>query len=195
MDPKKRTTILALVFLTILLGVVSVIITIQVRRNSAPDDSQAALIDETIAKFAGLTCEEVFAENENYAEIGGFQNIVDTLEFTGTLPEYPLNCSAETISGQKLNLGVELSEGIFENDEIISGYGLGAVTDTDSVGDFTFFVTQDNPTNRCVTVLLSSIEDFKVGVFEITENEERVVDCTKYSEDIRTFVNNFATNL
>ncbi len=195
MDPKKRTTILALVFLTILLGVVSVIITIQVRRNAAPDDSQAALLNETIAKFAGLTCEEVYAENESYAEIGGFQNIVNNLEFTGTLPEFPVNCSAETLSGQQLNLSVELFEGVFENDVLIAGYGAGDVIDTDSIGDFAFYVTQDNVTNRCVTVLLSSIEDFKVGVFEITENEERVVDCAKYSEDIRTFVNNFDTNL
>jgi hypothetical protein len=41
MDPKKRTTIIVLLFLTILLGIASVFIATQVQRNNAAEDSQA----------------------------------------------------------------------------------------------------------------------------------------------------------
>lgn len=74
MDSKKRTTIIALVFLTILLGVVSVIITIQVRRNAAPDDSQAYtgnIGDVTASSlYDSKTCDDLVGD-ELTASTGG----------------------------------------------------------------------------------------------------------------------------
>lgn len=195
MDPKKRTTIIVLLILTVLLGVASVFITIQVQRNNAPTDSEA-FVNETIALFAGLTCEEVFAERDSYAELGGFTEITNELDFTGALPEVPVNCSSSSVSKQSLNFFVELTEEPFDNEFIVSTYIEGDVIDTDTSGDFTFYLAQAAP-KTCKAVILGGITDFKAGILSITEPEEKEgdIDCSKYAEDVRIFVNNLDTNL
>jgi hypothetical protein len=195
MDPKKRTTIIVLLILTVLLGIASVFITLQVQRNNAPTDSEA-FVNETIALFAGLTCEEVFAEKDDYAELGGFTDIKTTLDTTGVTPEIVSSCIANSVSNQQLEFFVELTEGTFDNDTIISGYVEGDVIDTDTTGDFTFYIAQATP-KSCKAVILSSIVDFKAGVLTVTESDENTedIDCIKYGEDVRIFVNNLDTNL
>jgi hypothetical protein len=195
MDPKKRTTIIVLLILTVLLGIASVFITLQVQRNNAPTDSEA-FVNETIALFAGLTCEEVFAEKDDYAELGGFTQISNNLTSTGVTEEIVTSCTSSSISEQELKFFVELTELDFDNDTIVSGYVEGDVIDTDTTGDFTFYIAQATP-RSCKAVILSAIDDFKAGVLTITESDENTedIDCIKYGEDVRIFVNNLDTNL
>lgn len=96
MDPKKRTTIIVLLFLTILLGVVSVFITTQIQRNNAVADGFAGNLT-TVAFdeiYSAEKCDSIFPGASSYGIVptGNASELIsvdDMCEFT--LDEEVLN--------------------------------------------------------------------------------------------------------
>lgn len=198
MDTGKRNIVVLLLLLTLVLGIITVFITMQTQRNNAPDDSFAMPLNLTIEKFRNVPCTTAFAENESYVEIGAFTNITNALDESGILPEFPLSCSANSIAGKQINLEIELSEFEFNNDVVVSFYGFEDVVEADAVKNFGVFLTQNDETNSCKAVLLNNtIEDFKVGVITILESEDslEISNCLKYMPDIKLFVENLDNKL
>lgn len=119
MDPKKRTTIIVLLFLTILLGVVSVVITTQIQRNNAARDSQAGNFEF-----------QADLQNNEFAQVFSCEQLAHDISL--------VDIDIETTTGSATQCNFTVGDNIFTvalvNDDI-------EYTDEDSGEMDTYFAT------------------------------------------------------